>query len=156
MKKGFRESHLKGGRSEFPSSFCFVLPSTSLWGIYSETGIHPYSIPFTLFHAPLHHYSFTKHFLSDNWSWSGSNSWHMLIINCIIICAYRTNNIQFEIWLGFTVLFYRFINPPPPPPTPRPLPCPSPPPQVNVAILYGIFLKLLELNSDCEVDLWSV
>ena len=28
-------------------SFCFVLPSTSLWGVYSETFIHRYNIPLT-------------------------------------------------------------------------------------------------------------
>ena len=27
--------------------FCFVLPSTSLWGVYSETFIHRYRIPLT-------------------------------------------------------------------------------------------------------------
>ena len=43
---------------------------------------------------------FAKHIfvghLSDNWSQAGSNSWHILIINCIIICAYtsyRTNEV---------------------------------------------------------------
>ena len=33
--------------------------------IQKHASIH-YNIPFTLFHALLHHYSFTRHFLSDN------------------------------------------------------------------------------------------
>ena len=33
--------------------------------VQKHVSIH-YNIPFTLIHAPLHHYSFTKHFLSGN------------------------------------------------------------------------------------------
>ena len=41
------------------------------------------SLSFTLFTS----FSFTKHFLFGNWNWAGSNSWHIFIINCIIICT---------------------------------------------------------------------
>ena len=62
-----------------PLHALFFLPSTSLWGIYSEIPIHP--LQYT-FHSLLHPYSSSKHFLSDNWSWAGSSSWHLLIVNC--------------------------------------------------------------------------
>ena len=50
-----------------------------------------YNIHLTFFHTPLHHCNFTKRFLSDNWSWAETNSWHILIINCIIIYVLTWN-----------------------------------------------------------------
>ena len=56
----------------------FLLFFTSLWGIYSETCIHPLQYTFhslSCSFTSLQFYIQSIIFLSDNWSWAGSNSW---------------------------------------------------------------------------------
>ena len=61
-------------------SFVFLFFAKHIFVGHLFRNMHP-SI-FTLFHAPLHHYRFTRHFLYGNWSWAGSNSWHTKYLNC--------------------------------------------------------------------------
>ena len=56
--------------------FCFCFAKHIFVG-HLFRNMHPsITIYLSLFHAPLHHYSFTRHFLSDNWSWAESNFSH--------------------------------------------------------------------------------
>ena len=84
---------LKHEQSFFSSSFCFwsfvfcFLPSTSLLGIYSEICIHPYSLSFMLLYiiTGLQGISYMTSEAEQDPILDIKN---ILIINCIIICAY--------------------------------------------------------------------
>ena len=78
--------------SEYSFFLSFFFCQAHLCGafkFYSETCIHPVQYPFHSLSRSFTSLQFYKAFLVYHGSWARSNAWHLLIINCVIICAWK-------------------------------------------------------------------